>query len=161
MAFVQFDTPENAEKACLRTGFRLLGRPVTVQMKGSSNKKSKSGEGSSAPAAGSSASASSSSAPADNSEQPKEDRIPNDGTAVFVAALADSATDEEIMTFFSKSGRVASLRRIYDKVTKDFTGAAFIQYNDANAAKRSLAFNHQIFHHRPLRVEMAKQRTMK
>lgn len=163
VAFVQFDTPENAEKACLRNNFKLLGRPVTVQMKSAANKKAKSTESASS-SSKSDFSAKSDSNASENKEgadKAKDDRIPNDGTAVFVAALADSATDEEIMTYFSKSGRVISLRRIYDKVTKDFTGAAFIQFADATAAKRSISFNRQIFHNRPLRVEMAKQKTMK
>lgn len=130
-------------------------------MKGASTntKKAKTTDGTAA-----SSSSGATSSEAGNAEAPKddkEDRTPNDGSTVFVAAIADSATDEEIMTYFSKSGRVLSLRRIYDKVTKDFTGAAFIQYADPVAAKRSLNFNRQIFHHRPLRVEVAKQRTMK
>ena len=158
---MEFDTPENAEKACLRNNFRLLGRPVTVQMKSASNKKAKSSEASSSQLQSSSDAKSTENKNEGGADGAKEDRTPNDGTAVFVAAISDNATDEEIMTFFSKSGRVVSLRRIYDKVTKDFTGAAFIQYADAAAAKRSIAFNRQIFHNRPLRVEMAKQRTMK
>jgi len=175
VAFVQFDTPENAQKACMRNSFRLLGRPVTVQLKGESNKKKKVSDASSAsppsstspdsaiPQASSSNGVftSSSSTLVDAATKAAEERAINDGTAVFVAALADSATDEEIMTHFSKSGRVLSLRRIYDKVTKDFTGAAFVQYADVTAAKRSLGFNRTIFHNRPLRVEMAKQKTMK
>lgn len=174
VAFVQFDTPENAQKACARNNFRLLGRPVTVQLKGDSNKKKKVSEldstspsqqaasSSSKTQASSSNSATTSSSAAENeASNSSETRAINDGTAVFVAALADSATDEEIMTHFSKSGRVLSLRRIYDKVTKEFTGAAFVQYADTTAAKRSLGFNRTIFHNRPLRVEMAKQKTMK
>lgn len=135
---------------------------MTVQLKSESRKKKKVAENTTPATGESSLGDNDNEDAADKSKEAKaEKRDENDGSAVFVAALADSATDEEIMMFFSKSGRVVSLRRCYDKKTKAFTGAAFIQYDNTNAAQRALAFNRKLFHNRPLRVEMAKQKTMK
>lgn len=165
VAFVQFNTPENAQKACVRDNFKLLGRPVTVQLKSDSQKKKKLVEGATPSASSSSAAddatARESSATANKASASSESRPENDGSTIFVAALADAATDEEIMLFFSRSGKVSSLRRCYDKVTKEFTGAAFVQFENATAATRALSLDRKLFHNRALRVEVAKQKTIK
>lgn len=86
----------------------------------------------------------------------------NDGSCVFVGAVSDEAKDEDIMKFFAGAGPLRTLRRIYDKKTKEFTGALFIQYVNATVAKRAVeALHNKDFFQRRVRVELAKQKTAK
>jgi RNA recognition motif-containing protein len=75
--------------------------------------------------------------------------------------LSDNASDDEVKKLFSQCGHVKTFRRIHDKKSKDFTGAGFVEFTDRFAARQALRMNGYKFFLRKLRVEMAKQKTMR
>lgn len=84
-----------------------------------------------------------------------------EGCTVFVAALSDNASDDDVKSLFAQCGHVKTFRRIHEKQSKDFTGAGFIEFADRHAARQALRMNGYKFFTRKLRVEMAKQKTLR
>lgn len=129
VCFIVFKSHEIAEKAVKEmNGVELKRRPMTVEFKTSSKK------------------------------QKVKESVPNDGRTLFMAGINDSVTDDDIIQLFSKIGKVVKIRRMYDKVTKEFKGSAFIEFETKFSASQALKFHHKKFHNRKLRIEYAKEK---
>lgn len=131
VCFIVFKSHEIAEKAVQEmNGVELKRRPMIVEFK-SSTKKTK-----------------------------VKESIPNDGRTLFIAGINDDVTDDDLIQLFSKIGKLVRIRRMYDKVTKEFRGSAFIEFETKFSASQALKFHHKIFHNRKLRIEYAKEKTI-
>jgi RNA recognition motif-containing protein len=77
---------------------------------------------------------------------------------IYVGNLPWSATESEVRDFFSAYGDIASVSIVMDRETGRSRGFAFVEMNDADAARAIADANGKPMSGRPLRINEAQER---
>jgi len=134
--FITFTTSEAAQKALLKNGEDLLGRPIKVQMELSKSRTpSKIGGRSSEP-------------------RPK----PEGCTTVFVGNVSFQITDEAITDLFKDCGEIIAIRWLSDRETGEFKGSGFVEFSDSASTDKAIAFNGQEVLGRAIRIDYSESK---
>lgn len=78
---------------------------------------------------------------------------------LYVGNLPFNTTQEELESTFSQFGTVGSVILITDRQTGRSKGFGFVEFETESSAQDALALDGKDFNGRPLRVNVAKQRT--
>ena len=79
---------------------------------------------------------------------------------LYVGNLSYEVTSEALQACFAEFGTVKETHVVMDRETGRARGFAFVTMNDANEATRAIAeLNNAMFEGRPLRVNVAEERS--
>lgn len=78
---------------------------------------------------------------------------------VYVGNLPYQATEQELQSTFEQFGAIESVRLITDRYTGKSKGFAFITFDDKSSADSALKLDGSDFNGRPLKVNIAKERS--
>jgi RNA recognition motif-containing protein len=80
-------------------------------------------------------------------------------TKLFIGKLSYDSTDESLQTLFAQFGQVVSAQVIKDRSTGQSKGFAFVEMEDADAAKKAIeALDGKEFEGRVIIVNIARPR---
>jgi RNA recognition motif-containing protein len=89
----------------------------------------------------------------------KTDATSTEGTRVFIGNLSYDIDEAATQEFFKDAGTITTYDWMTDKDTGKFYGTGFIEFETAEQANKSLAFNGKDLLGRAMKIELARPKT--
>jgi len=78
---------------------------------------------------------------------------------IYIGNLAYKASEQDLESLFSQFGPIQSINLVRDRFTEQSKGFAFIEFEQDDAVDQALTLNGQELLGRPMRVNLAKEKS--
>lgn len=78
---------------------------------------------------------------------------------IYVGNLSFNTTEQELSELFSQFGKISEVALIRDRFSNQLKGFGFVTFDNKSEAQSALAMDGKEFLGRPLRVNIAQERT--